>query len=170
MTTGKITKSLRSSIAAEKQSVAKRSSQAAGKPADVIIVPAPQKPQAIKKVNPVATAKKPASINQAAATTSTAKPMAKIAPQTVTTTPSGKTQDKLVETNYHVYETYMENLQIANENLQEYLEQLIKIKNLSELIKLNLDYITSTPLRYQKMLAQNKSIFSDFFKFTLPKS
>ncbi|MCE3267790.1 MAG: hypothetical protein K0R49_42 [Burkholderiales bacterium] len=76
---------------------------------------------------------------------------------------------KIVETNYNFYGICLENLQKVNNNLHDYLNQLVKVNNVNSLIKLNLDYLSSAPTRYQEMIAQNKNIFSDFFKFTLPK-
>src|SRR6185437_1947339 len=74
----------------------------------------------------------------------------------------------LVETNYHLCETCLENLQKVNDNLHDYLNQLVEINNVNSLIKLNLSYLSAAPTRYQEMIAQNKNIFSNFFKFARP--
>jgi len=75
----------------------------------------------------------------------------------------------LVETNYHICETCLENLQRVNNNLHDYLNQLVEINNVGSLIKLNLSYLSAVPTRCQEMIAQNKNIFSNFFKFANPQ-
>ncbi len=71
----------------------------------------------------------------------------------------------MVETHYNFCETCLENLQKVNDNMHDYLNQLVEINNVSSLIKLNLTYLSTAPTRYQEMIAQNKNIFGNFFKF-----
>jgi hypothetical protein len=53
----------------------------------------------------------------------------------------------------------------ANDHLHNYFKQLIEINDLDALIKLNLNYISLAPTRMQEVMAENKNLFSDFFKF-----
>lgn len=142
-----------------------------------------QKPVLAKKtISKMANAKNKQTTAKAKAkvtVNSAARPGQKPSPDTKTN-PFAKLQDNLavelahnklhnlVETNYHLCETCLENLQRVNNNLHDYLNQLVEVKNVNSLIKLNLSYLSAAPTRYQEMIAQNKNIFSNFFKFARP--
>jgi hypothetical protein len=231
MATGKITKSLRSSIAAEKQNLDNRSNSTAsatinkptvanGTETELInsISAMPAKPQAITTP---AKAKRAAAKSVAKATTkpivsnNTAKPASTTSSKEITATNpntttaaakspkvhtaaatknkinnnSAKTVSvktalpwnpvtpelvhdklhKLVERNYNLYTACLEHLQTTNDNIHDYLDKLVNVDSIDGLIKLNMSFLSSTPLSFQKMLAQNKNIFSDFFKFATTK-
>lgn len=199
MANSKLTKSLRNSIAAETKSVDQKHSTKAtpqAKPAASSAVKPAVKDATVKAISAKATAKKAAakppvarkpapSTAKSKATSSkgnlsksavskspTRAPAKAAAPKLADNLIAGLAHNKLhkiVETNYNFYGTYLENLQKINNNLHDYLNKLVEINNVNSLIKLNLSYLSSAPVRYQEMIAQNKNIFSDFFKFTLPK-
>lgn len=176
MTTNNLNKSLRSSIAAEAKSVASRQQPAAAPLLPSNTDSKQQKTAAESAARPKkAAVKKPLATPKSVKAQAKAKPANHKKPSQTNTRPDNLAttlaHDKLhhiVETNYHLYETYLENLQRINDNFHDYLNQLVEINNLNSLLKLNLSYLSSAPLRYQEMIAQNKSIFSEFFRFALP--
>ncbi|MCC2625620.1 MAG: hypothetical protein K0R14_1493 [Burkholderiales bacterium] len=184
MANNKLTKSLRNSIAAEAKKVGNHVSGTtqAAKLA-VVKTKAAAKPKVAKAKKSNNMAAKAKRAHAMPKTTTTNMNKAKAVPQQAKAATAhkgtapfslpnnpmiGLAQDKLhymVETNYNMCETCLENLQKVNDNLHDYLSQLVEINNVSSLIKLNLTYLSTAPTRYQEMIAQNKSILSNFFKF-----
>lgn len=181
MANNKLTDSLRNSVAAESldkginnknlqsgqtndSTTAPVSNIAGVKPATAKQVKkTPTKKAAVKSTTtPLAQQAKPS--NKPAAASNTAKSTTKL-PESFAASLTHKKLHNIVETNYHLCETYLENLQKASNSLHDYFNQLVEINNLNALIKLNLSYLSSAPTRFQEMIAQNKNIFSDFFKF-----
>jgi hypothetical protein len=192
-TKNKISNSLRNSIAAESKSLDQRANptpQTAHTPATVAAAakPATVAATATKKIiEAKKPAAKPATASAAKATSQRKNPVHKAAAHKSANTSHRTSTAKIselpegfvanlahtklhhiLETHYHLCKTCLENMQKVNDNFHDYFNQLIEINDLSALIKLNLSYLSSAPTRFQEMIAQNKNIFSDFFKFARP--
>ena len=186
MANNKLTNSLRNSIAAENQKIATTShskhttaptataevTSSAAKTSPNPVAKAPAKRVIAKHV--VTKTQKSASTRTKAENSHTSPTSNKITtgiklPENFATALTHKKLHQIIETHYHLCETYLENLEKVNDSLHDYFNQLVEINNLSALVKLNLSYISAAPIRIQEMLAQNKSVFSDFFKFDKPE-
>jgi len=187
-TNNKLTKSLRNSIAAETKSIdllhgldtpqtkqATKTSTAKPKTKVALATKKSAKKRVLaKKTASQAAKQKIKSSAKAAIKKTTSTSSAKTHPATKLLQDNmmvGLAHNKLhhlVETNYHICETCLENLQRVNNNLHDYLNQLVEVNNVGSLIKLNLSYLSAVPTRCQEMIAQNKNIFSKFFEFAKP--
>jgi hypothetical protein len=168
MVNSKLTKSLRNSIAAEAKKVgansASKTSKAAVKKLANTTTKTLKKRPTAKTTTTRRTAAHPAPNHAAASAAHKTKTFFELPDNQMIGLAHNKLHH-LVETNYYLCETCLENLQKVNNNLHDYLNQLVEINNVSSLIKLNLTYLSTAPTRYQEMIAQNKNIFSNFFKF-----